>query len=482
VPGTGQRRGDVGALREIDLDPLPFDRFRSVLDPDRYREYADRWHDAKELLGDRVVWQINSTGTGGGVAEMLASLVRYALGAEIEARWLVIAGDDDFFRITKRIHNRLHGVPGDEGPLEDTERESYESTLQRNADDLKGVIRAGDVVLLHDPQTAGLAPSLREAGAEVVWRCHIGIDEPNDLVRGAWEFLRPYLEDARASVFSRREYVWEGLDGARVAVIAPSIDAFSLKNQDLHDDVARAILAAAGVCPSSDGVEPRFERGNGSDATVQHRAEMIEDEPVPSDALLVAQVSRWDRLKDPVGVVRGFGEHVDSEGVHLVVAGPETASVTDDPEGADTVRAVRDAREALPPAARRRVHLACLPSEDHEENAVVVNSLQRRADVVVQKSLAEGFGLTVAEAMWKGRPVVASRVGGIQDQIEDGTSGVLVDDPADLRSFGLALQGVLDDPRRAGEMGLQARLRVRDHFLTPRHLEELVGLAERVLG
>jgi trehalose synthase len=196
---------------------------------------------------------------------------------------------------------------------------------------------------------------------------------------------------------------------------------------------------------------------------------------------MITQVSRWDRLKDPLGVLRGFVEHVEGDDVHLVLAGPEAKSVADDPEGAAALQEVQDAVAELDDEARKRVHLAPLPADDVEENAAIVNALQRRSQVVVQKSLAEGFGLTVAEAMWKARPVVASRVGGIQDQIEDGRSGVLVDDPRDLAAFGAAVRGLLDDESRAAELGRAARERVREEYLAPRHLEQYVTLIGRRL-
>src|SRR3954464_12144942 len=165
-----------------------------LLDPpqaQRIRETAGR---ARDLLAGRVVWNVNSTARGGGVAEMLQSLVAYARGAGVDARWVVIAGDDDFFRVTKRIHNNLHGAAGDGGPLGDAERAIYEATSARNAAALVGVVRPGDVVILHDPQTAGLVAPLLAHGAHVVWRAHIGLDLPNGLARAAWDFLRPYVE------------------------------------------------------------------------------------------------------------------------------------------------------------------------------------------------------------------------------------------------------------------------------------------------
>ncbi len=174
-------------------------------------------------------------------------------------------------------------------------------------------------------------------------------------------------------------------------------------------------------------------------------------------------------------------EHVaDHTDAHLLLAGPATDSVADDPEGASVFAAVRAAWHAAPTDARRRVHLAALPMDDAEENAAIVNALQRHADVIVQKSLAEGFGLTVAEAMWKERPVVASRIGGIQDQIGDGESGVLISDPRDLVEFGAAVLGLLNEPERAQRIGAAARARVRAHFLGPHHFGRYFELIQRL--
>jgi trehalose synthase len=210
---------------------------------------------------------------------------------------------------------------------------------------------------------------------------------------------------------------------------------------------------------------------------------MFQDRGLDADVPVVLQVSRWDALKDPVGVIQGFAEHVPaSTGAHLVYAGPAVSAVSDDPEGALVLSESQAARASLPEEPRSRVHLAALPMDDPEENAIMVNALQRHATVIVQKSLAEGFGLTVAEAMWKARPVVASRIGGIQDQIVEGVSGVRLDDPADLEAYGRAVTDLLLDPPRAAEMGKQARERVRDEFISTRSLHDYLDVIERVLG
>ena len=468
-------------LEDVEVTRLPPERFAGVLTPEGLEQFRATIERGHELLDGRTLWTVNSTARGGGVAEMLRSLVGYARGADLDVRWVVAPGDADFFRVTKRLHNRLHGADDGE-PLGDAERAVYERRCSENAELLAARIGPRDVVLLHDPQTAGLVPRLLELGVPVIWRAHIGLDLPNDAARAAWRFLTPYVEPATAYVFSRPAYAWEGLDERRTTVIPPSIDAFSPKNQTMPFTGITAVLRAAGL--AADHHHPSralFERVDGSVARVARSARLIEEHQLRLDAPVVVQVSRWDRLKDPLGVLAGFAEHVHlGEDPHLVLAGPDVTAVADDPEGAEVLAEVEQVWHELPRAVRRRVHLALLPMEDADENAIMVNALQRRADVIVQKSLAEGFGLTVSEGMWKGRPVVASRVGGIQDQIEDGRTGVLVD-PRDLEGFGRAVSELLADPHHAERIGEAGQARVRDHFLGPRHLGQYVELLARVI-
>jgi trehalose synthase len=468
---------------EVDISAVSPERFRAVLPPDRYAEFEERAAEGRELLEGRVVWNINSTAHGGGVVELLRPLIAYARGVGVDARWLVIEGPPEFFAVTKRIHNRLHGSNGDGGALDEAARQTYERVLAHNAAEFGDRPRKGDVVILHDPQTAGLAPAMREAGTTVIWRCHVGVDHPNDLAREAWAFLLPYLAHADAYVFSRESFAWEGLDRDRIAVIAPTIDAFAPKNIDLPARTVRAVLEASGLVEGGGRADlVTYERHDGTPGRVERRAEVVEDRPLPADAPAVVQISRWDALKDPIGVIRGFAEDVPWDlGAHLVYAGPAVTAVADDPEGQRMLREAVATRERLAPEPRARVHLATLPMEDHEENAIMVNALQRHARVIVQKSLAEGFGLTVAEAMWKARPVVASRIGGIQEQIVDGVSGVLLDDPRDLAAYGAAVAGLLTEPARAEQIGRNARERVRDRFLSARTLLDYVALLRRVV-
>jgi trehalose synthase len=471
-------------LETVEVTTLRPERFAEVLPPDGLAAFQRSMERARELLGSRTIWNVNSTAVGGGVAEMLRSLIGYVRGAGLDGRWAVIEGDAEFFRITKRLHNRLHGAPGDGGPLGNAERIAYERRCAANAAALVEMLRPDDIVILHDPQTAGMLPALKAvADVPVIWRAHIGLDLPNDTAREAWGFLTPYLGEADAYVFSREAFTWEGLDHERVSVIPPSIDAFSPKNHAMPFTGVTAVLRAAGLAAGRH--QPHravFERLDGSVGFVERRAQLVEELELGLDSPLLVQVSRWDSLKDPLGVLAAFAEHVRSDQEpHLLLAGPDVRAVTDDPEGAAVFAAAEAAWHDLPPDVRRRVHLALLPMEDAEENAVIVNALQRRADVVAQKSLAEGFGLTVAEAMWKGRPVVATKVGGIQDQIEDGRTGYVVA-PRDLRAFGERVSGLLLDPHAAERMGEAARARVRDRFLGPRHLGQYVDLFERVLS
>ena len=317
----------------------------------------------------------------------------------------------------------------------------------------------------------------------MVWRSHIGVEWQNEATRAAWDFLRPYLTAAHAFVFSRRQYAPSWIPPEQVWTIPPSIDPLSAKNQPLDAATVQAILATIGVLDAEPPRAPgRFVRRDGTAGEVT-RAGLVTGEarPGPADPVVV-QVSRWDRLKDMSGVLRGFAEYVVPGGAgYLMLVGPMVGGVTDDPEGAQVLAECLAQWRGLPAAARARVLLVTLPLDDVEENAAMVNAIQRHAQVVVQKSLAEGFGLTVAEGMWKGRPVVGSAVGGIVDQIADGT-GVLLADPADLAAFGSAVRQLLDNPAAARRMGEAGQEYIRENFIGDRHLMQWGQLIGAVMG
>ena len=457
----------------VAVEPIDIGRLEPIVGAERIEQLHASAAALTSLLdGSRIV-HVNSAANGGGVAEMLRTLVGYTLGVGLDTEWVVIEGDATFFAITKRLHNGLYGGPGDGGELEAAERAQYDRVAERNLELVRRHVRPGDVVIVHDPQPAGLVRPLRALGAHVIWRCHVGHDGGNEWTNRAWQFLRPYVERADAFVFSRERFAPSWVDRARLRVIPPSIDPFAPKNRELERAEVLGLLRAAGLV-AADGAAP--------DPRVRHPAAVLREGPPPDARTpLVVQVSRWDPMKDMAGVMEGFVDRVRPGHAQLVLAGPAVDGVDDDPEGGKVWRETCAAWEALPSSSRGRVHLAAIPMDDFVENALVVNALQRHAAVVVQKSLAEGFGLTVAEAMWKTRPVVASAVGGIVDQVVDGETGLLVRDPRDLAGFGAAVERLLLDPAESERLARNGRCRVEQRFLGDRHLLDYASLFEALL-
>lgn len=475
-------------MQEIHIGARSVRSFETLLGRERIRALEERAELIRPLLGTRAIWNINSTASGGGVAEMLRSLLRYARDLQIDVRWLVLEGPPAFFKLTKRVHNALHGSPGDGSALGAEQTELFSRVTHENAGALETLIRPNDIVICHDPQTAGLVPFLLERGALVVWRCHIGHEQLDDIeVDRGWAFLRPYLQDVPLAVFSRAVYAPAWLRGKRSIVIAPNIDPLAAKNQPLDAATIRAILTHVGLVAGDAQDGPRsFRRDDGSVGRVDRQAEVMRVGQPPSwETPLIVQVSRWDAMKDPVGVLRGFTKLLTPhapKGAHLVLAGPSVHSVADDPEGAQVFGELQQAFLALPREQRACVHLAALPMEDGEENAAIVNALQRHAAVIVQKSFVEGFGLTVTEALWKRRPVVASAVGGILDQIRDDLDGLLVHDPHNLDEFAGLLKRVLCDDALADRLGKAGYERVSENYLCVTALERWEELLQALLA
>jgi trehalose synthase len=471
----------VSLVRWIEVPQRSAGQLERVIGSQRQSRLALAAEQFRQRLGQRTIWTVSSTAVGGGVAEMLHVLLGYAHDLHVPIRWGVITGDAEFFALTKRLHNQIHG-DGAGGALNAAETDHYATVLEGNAVELLDHIRPRDLVLLHDPQTAGLVPALAGAGARVAWRCHIGVDWENEATAAAWRFLRPYLTAAQMYVFSRREYVPKWIPDRNVAIIPPSIDPFAPKNEHLEDSAVRLILTQTGildgVCAS---VPATFERGNGTEGTVTRRADVTADTLPRPDEPLVVQVSRWDRLKDMPGVMHGFAGYAETGGGgSLLLAGPAVAGVADDPEGAAVFAECLLQWRELPAAIRRRIALVTLPLEDADENAVMVNALQRHAAVIVQKSLAEGFGLTVAEGMWKARPVIGSAVGGIIDQIAPGT-GILLPDPRDLGAFAAAVRRLLTEPDEAARMGKAAQAYIGEHYVGDLHLLRYAELFDALM-
>jgi len=409
---------------------------------------------------------------------MLNVLVGYITDAGVTTRWLVVDGEGDFFEVTKRLHNRLHGaLTGPE--LSDRDAARYAGVTAANAASMAEMVEPGDVVILHDPQTAGMAATLAAHGAIVIWRCHIGADRRTAVSDAAWQFLRPHLEAAQAYVFSVARYRPDFLPEALTRVIPPSIDPEAPKNAELEPATVRAVLQIIGILPGSDG-PAWFTRRDGSPGEVTRSAKILADQPPDLSEPIVLQVSRWDRLKDMRGVLRFFADRIAPAGPgYLVLAGPQVDGVGDDPEGAQAYADCQNAWQMLPIEVRRRIMLASLPLDDLDENSIMVNALQRHAAVIAQKSLAEGFGLTVTEAMWKRRAVVGSAIGGIRDQLGDGR-GILVE-PGDPAAFGTAVRRLLDNPAEADAIGAAAHAFAHREYLGDQHLLRWAELVGRLL-
>ena len=466
-------------MREAKVTPTAADRFEAIIGGDRFSQFSQLADTTRERFLGRTIWNINSAETGA-VAEMLRGLVATGMGLGVDTRWLVIDGDAGFFAITRRIHNCVRGWPGDGGPLGDAERRHYESVVGANRERLHELVSPGDIVILHDPLTAGMVDMAKETGAPVVWCCHIGVDVANESTRLAWDFLSPYVAQVDAVVFSRAEHVPASLAGTRTVILPPAIDPFAVKNVELDHKTVVSILGAVGLLAAPPPTGPVTFPRDGTTGTITRPAKIVrEGGPLDPATPLVVQVSRWDRLKDMLGVMTAFAEKVTTDRAsgeaHLALVGPDVEGGRDDPEGLEVLQECVAAWHQLPAEQRRRISVVSVPMDDVDENAAIVNAIQQHASIVTQKSLVEGFGLTVSEAMWKARPVVASGVGGILDQISDGQHGVLVE-PEDHDAFAAALTRLLSDAAESRRLGEAARERVLNHYLADRQLTQWAQL------
>jgi trehalose synthase len=464
----------LAAMYSVDIRPRDPKHFVDVIGTQRTDALAvTAAAEALRYVAGKCIVNINSTANGGGVAEMLHVLLGYVRGVGVDAKWLVIEGQPAFFELTKRLHNHLYGGVGDGGPLGEAEHELYRSTLAPEMTAMETYIQPGDIVVIHDPQPAGLAQTAKQLGAHVAWRCHVGLDEQNENSREGWEFLRRYLEPyVDHYIFTDRRFSPDWVPQDRLSIIWPSIDPFAPKNQAMSDETVEAILTHVGIIDGRPG-DTTYTRGDGTPARVERTCDVVRaGRPASVDSKMIVQVSRWDIMKDMGGVMKAFADYViDGRDVELVLAGPVVSAVTDDPEGLQILQDCWHQWRQLPYEVRHRVQLVCIPMDDLDENAAIVNALQRHASIVSQKSLAEGFGLTVAEAMLKGTPVVASAVGGIVDQVIDGETGRLVDDPNDLQGFARAITEMLDDDALLQRRGEGARARAITSHLGDTHLE-----------
>jgi trehalose synthase len=363
-----------------------------------------------EKLRGKVVQHINSTSVGGGVAEILNRMVPLLNDLGVDAHWDLIKGGEQFFGVTKKFHNAIHGQP------EEITKRDFEVFRETSEQNMRDLPIYGDIVFVHDPQPVALVE--RKSGNKWIWRCHIDISNPD---RKVWKFLRPYVERYDSAVFSAPSFA-QRLP-IRQFLIAPSIDPLSDKNRELPEETIDAALRKYGI---------------------------------PRDKPIVTQISRFDRLKDPVGVMEAYAQVKRYFDCRLVLAG---GTASDDPEGMQVLEEVRGKAREDPD-----IHIVSMPQND-----IDINAIQRASTVIVQKSIKEGFGLTVSEALWKAKPVVASNVGGIPLQIVHKYSGLLCHS---VEGAAFAIKQLLGSPEFARKLGENGREHVRNNFLLTRHLRD----------
>jgi trehalose synthase len=407
--------------------PVPPKRLDDYVEP-AGEEAVERLREAARPFAGARLLHLNSTGFGGGVAELLHTQVALLHDLGILTTWAVLEGSDDYFAITKAIHNALQGA---EVPWTREMERTYWERIRANAAELTDQF---DFVFVHDPQPAAIIEVLEAEGrrrGKWLWRCHIDLSTP---FRPVWEYFEPIISRFDAAIFTMERFAQPGIDGPALAFIPPSIDPLSTKNCPIDGSTIHEVLARYGI-----------------------------DQRRP----IVTQISRFDPWKDPMGVIDAFRlvrEEISS--VQLIMTG---SMAHDDPEGMQFLDLTDKYRRGDPD-----IHLL---TEMQGVGNLEVNTLQRASDVIVQKSTREGFGLVVSEGMWKEKPVVGGNVGGITLQIEDGQSGYLVDS---IQGCAERVAELLRNPEERASMGRAGRERVRERFLSPREIEDYLRLMTQV--
>lgn len=388
---------------------LTLQDYREIVGPgviDELRVLADR-------VGNRRMQHINSTSVGGGVAEILTRMIPLFRELGVEASWDLIKGDQAFFNVTKAFHNALHGK------IEEISQEMFDLFRSTTEMNLAEMNFTGEVIFIHDPQPAGLIARKKDIGRHWVWRCHIDVSTPQLAV---WDFLRPYVEQYDSAIFSMPDFAQQlPIPQFR---IAPSIDPLSDKNKPLPKEEIERVLEKYHINPSRP---------------------------------ILTQISRFDRLKDPLGVIAAYKMVKKRQNCQLVLAG---GGAPDDPEGAQVLLEVQEAAANDPD-----IHVLLLPPFSDIE----INALVRGSTIVIQKSIREGFGLTVSEALWKRKPVIGGAVGGIKLQVVDGVTGFLVHSVEGAAS---RIAQLLRDRKLREKMGENGFLHVKQNFLVTRHLKD----------
>lgn len=377
------------------------------------RSYIEELKMLATRLSGRTVLNINSTLVGGGVAEILSRVVPLLNQLGVDVRWQIISGEAQFFKVTKKLHNALHGKAE---PISDDDFSLFLETTEKN---LRQIDFSGDILFIHDPQPAALIAKKSDIGRKWIWRCHIDISRPDSRV---WEFLRQFITNYDAAVFSSPNFAQQL--PIRQFFAPPSIDPLSDKNKELSTEAVAAVLAKYGL---------------------------DQDKP------LILQVSRFDRLKDPLGVIKAFELVRRNFSCQLVLAG---GTASDDPESGEVLQEIRERAGGNPD-----IHILDIPPESN----IDINALQRAATIIMQKSLREGFALTIAEALWKGKPVVASAVGGIPLQVRNRLTGLLCHS---VEGAAYALRQILANPDYGHWLGRNGKEHIHQHFLITREIKD----------
>lgn len=368
-------------------------------------------------LSGKVIQNINSTFIGGGVAEILSRMLPLLEQLGVDSRWNTVQGPPEFFQVTKKIHNALHGR------REDISDDDFSLFIEISKQNIKELELYGDILFIHDPQPVALVSQKKEIGRRWIWRCHIDISHPDQRV---WNFLEPFVVQYDGAVFSAPSFSHQL--PIHQYLISPSIDPLSDKNKELSQETIDSVLEKYGI---------------------------------PKDKPIITQISRFDYLKDPVGVIQAFEIVRKSIDCRLVFAG---GTASDDPESDKVLAEVKERAGENP-----NIHILLIPPESDIE----INALQRASTIIVQKSHREGFGLTVTEALWKAKPVVASAVGGITLQIKNKFTGLL---SYGIEGTAYAIRMLLTNPEYARWLGQNGREHVRYNFLITRHLRDYLLL------
>ena len=436
-------------------------------------------------LKKKTIWMVNSTATGGGVAEMLPRMISILRQLGFQVEWLVISPDNkDFFQLTKKIHNNLHGS-GNPG-FSDSDRNLMDQIGREMAGAFEKSVKPDDILVIHDPQPlpAGYFFLQKNSTVQAVWRCHIGIDKQNEASVSAWQFLKPYLQGFQQTIFSAQEYAPDFLKSF-TQVIYPAIDPLTHKNRPLTIHKTTGILANAGLLPGNLRIiTPQFE----------HKARVLKpdgnfsvmDDSENGNLLyqpLLTQISRWDRLKGFQALMKAFVELKSKsrtaqdtrhqkrlELVKLVLAGPDPAFIADDPEGLQVLEELKSEYLKLPKEVQKDLYLVLLPMNSAKENALIVNCLQRISTIVIQNSIREGFGLTATEAMWKSVPVLVSGAFGLTKQVRDQVEGRIHNNAEDYIGLSKVLDEMLFDARGREIYAYNGLSRVVDQFLVFKQL------------